>query len=101
MTEAEFIERAETVFDRIEHALDASDADCSVNQGVLQIEFDDGSRIIVNRHAPNREIWVAAKAGGFHYAWKDGAWRNTRDGSELFETLTKLISTQAGEDIAL
>jgi CyaY protein len=101
MTETEFGGRADAVFARIETALDATDVDYGVEQGVLQIEFDDGSQIIVSRHTPNREIWVAAKAGGFHYGWKDGAWLDTRSGEELFATLARLVSAQAGEEVVL
>ena len=41
--------------------------DWSLNDGILEIECEDGSKLIVNRHVPNREIWVAARSGGFHF----------------------------------
>jgi len=41
------------------------------------------ARSSFNRQAVNKELWVAAKSGGFHYAFRDNAWHNTRDGSEL------------------
>ena len=69
--------------------------------GVLEIEFADGSKIIVNRHGVAREIWVAAKAGGFHFRRDGEAWRDTRDGAELMEKLSVLASQQAGEKIVL
>ena len=48
---------------------------------MLEIEFADGSKIIVNRHGAAREIWVAARSGGFHFRWDGAAWRDTRDGT--------------------
>ena len=98
MTESEFNELADAVFDRIEQALDATDADVeySLAGGVLELEFEDGSKIIINRHAPNREIWLAAKSGGFHYAWQDGQWFSRRDGSELFGKLGELVQSGCG-----
>ena len=86
---------------RIEQALDASDADIEYNLagGVLELEFDDGSKIIVNRHAPNREIWLAARSGGFHYAWQDGQWYSRRDGSELYGKLGELVRLGSGANI--
>jgi iron-sulfur cluster assembly protein CyaY len=98
MTESEFNELADAVFKRIEQAVDASEADVdyTLNGGVLELEFDDGSKIIVNRHTPNREIWLAAKSGGFHYAWRDGQWTSQRDGSELFGRLGELIRAGCG-----
>jgi len=67
MDESVFIAAADATLDKIGLALDAAletsdaDLDWSLRDGVLTIECDDGSRIIVNRHVPNREMWVAAK----------------------------------------
>ncbi len=99
MTENEFNELADAVFDRIEQAIDASGADieCNLNGPVLELEFDDGSQIVINRHGPNQEIWLAAKSGGFHYAHQDGEWMSRRDGSELFSKLGELVKMGAGK----
>lgn len=93
MTESEFIRLADEVFTRIENTLDAGedDVEYSFNGSVLEIEFDDDSKIIVNRHTPNREIWIAARSGGFHYGFKDGQWLSQRDGGELFGKLNELL----------
>ncbi len=49
-----------------------------------EIEFvDNGSKIIVNSQAPMKEMWVAARSGGFHYSRVDDEWINTRDGSRV------------------
>ena len=63
---------------------------------MLEIEYADGSRMIINRHGAAREIWVAARAGGFHFRWDGGVWRDTRDGTELFAALSRLVSAQSG-----
>ncbi|MEI7843408.1 MAG: iron donor protein CyaY [Gallionellaceae bacterium] len=90
MTESEFTQLADTIFARIENALDHTDIDCNLNGGVMELELEDGAKIIINRHTPNRELWIAAKSGGFHYHLKEGQWVNTRDGSEFFSTLSTL-----------
>ena len=84
-------------------ALDAADADLdwADNDGVLSIECADGSRVIVNRHVPNRELWVAAKSGGFHFRAEGGAWRDTRSGEELGAALQRLLHGQAGVGVRL
>ena len=69
--------------------------------GVLELEFGNGSKIIVNRHGAAREIWVAARSGGFHFRWDGAAWRDTRDGAELFAALSKLVSAQSGTGVIL
>ena len=104
MDDKEFNTLAEATLARIDAALEASgaDVDCQlVAGGVLEIEFDDGSKIIVNRHGVAREIWVAARSGGFHFRWDGAVWRDTRDDAELMEKLSALASQQAGETIAL
>jgi CyaY protein len=103
MTETEFLAIAESVLDAIENAFERAgeeadvDVECSRSGNVLEIEFvDNGSKIIVNTQAPMREIWVAARAGGFHYRLNDGRWLDTRDGSELYSSLSRLAGLQAG-----
>jgi CyaY protein len=102
--DSQFEALATQALDRVEAALEASgiDADFELKEGgVLEIEFADQSKIIVNRHAAAREIWVAARAGGFHFRWDGAAWRDTREGSELFAALSKLVSAQGGEAVLL
>ena len=96
--ESAFVALSDRVLDTIGAALDAaeSDLDWSENDGVLTIEFADGSRVIVNRHVPNRELWVAAKSGGFHFRAEGGAWRDTRSGEELGTALERLLRAQGG-----
>jgi len=57
--------------------------------------------MIVNRHAAAREIWVAARSGGFHFRWDGRQWRDTRNGTELFAALSKLVSAQSGRPVVL
>lgn len=104
MDDNEFNALADGILARIEAALEASDADIDFELaagGVLEIEFADGGKIIVNRHGVAREIWVAARAGGFHFRWDGVRWLDTRDGAELMEKLSLLASQQAGEPVTL
>src|SRR6476620_3837353 len=108
MSETEFLDLAESTLNTIESAMDQLndqdllDVECKRSGNVLEIEFiDNGSKIIVNSQAPMREMWVAAKAGGYHYKHDGSAWRNTRDGSELFATLSALSSAQGGAPVTL
>jgi CyaY protein len=98
MTESDFNELSDAVFARIEQAIDASGADieCNLNGAVMEIEFVDGSQVIVNRHAPNQEMWLAAKSGGFHYHFDNEHWLSRRDKSEFFSQLAQLIQLGAG-----
>ena len=102
MEQREFETRAMAALDALGRALDALEIDFELKEGgVLEIEFDDGAKIIVNRHGAAREIWVAARSGGFHFRWDGAAWRDTRDGSELFAALSKLLSEQLRRGVRL
>jgi len=104
MDEREFAKRADEALGRIEAALEATgvDADVELKEGgVLEIEFDDGSRMVINRHSAARELWVAAPSGGFHFRWDGAVWRDTREGTELFAALSKLVSAHSGRSVRL
>jgi CyaY protein len=103
MTESEFLQLAQDTLDRIEAAVDATGADIEVARSgnVLTLEFGDGAKVIVNSQTPTQQIWVAARSGGFHYSWRDDGWHDTRDGSELFAALSRVVSELAGQPVLL
>ncbi len=99
MTETEFTTSAIAVLTRIEEQLDSLVIDTDFERkgdGILEIEFENGSKIIVNLQAPMQEIWVAAKSGGYHFKFDGAAWRDTRSGTELSSALSAYVSQQAG-----
>ncbi|HUN70288.1 MAG TPA: iron donor protein CyaY [Burkholderiales bacterium] len=104
MTESEFESLAGAALAALERAFETSLPDADVQTkgtGVIEIEFDDGSKMVINRHGAAREIWVAAKSGGFHFRHDGAAWRDTRDGTELFAAVSKLASQQCGTPVEL
>ncbi|MGL1446754.1 iron donor protein CyaY [Vibrio parahaemolyticus] len=108
MTESDFLDLADATLNAIETALedacDASDLDveCSRSGNVLEIEcVDNGSKIIINSQAPMQEMWLAARSGGFHYKFDGSHWLNTRDGTELYATLSEVVSSQAGVPVTI
>lgn len=108
MNEAEFLAIAEPMLERIEALVEAAADNAGVDidlepqaGGILKLEFENGSQIIINRHAAAQEIWVAARSGGFHFRPEGDRWIGTRDGAELLESLAGLISQQAGTRVTL
>lgn len=101
MTESEFLQHSDALFAHIEDQIDEGgwDFDCQLSGNVLTIEAGDGTQIIVNRHTPNQELWIAAKSGGYHFAENNGRWLATRDGSEFFAVLNQVLSAAAGEEV--
>ena len=104
MTESEFESLAGAALAALESAFESALPDADVQAkgpGLVEIEFDDGSKMVINRHGAAREIWVAAKSGGFHFRHDGTAWRDTRDNTELFAAVSKLASLQAGAAVVL
>lgn len=104
MTDTEFEALAEAALAAVERAIEASGLDIDMQAkgaGVLELEFQDGSKMIINRHAAAREIWVAARSGGFHFRHDGTVWRDTRDAAELYAALSRLVSAQAGAPVTL
>lgn len=103
MTESEFLSLTDAIFAQIINAIDAADADIDplLTGNVLELDCDAGGKIIVNRHAANQELWIAAKSGGFHYRLQDGQWRDSRSGGEFFTDLARLLLAQSGSSLDL
>jgi CyaY protein len=103
MTDPEFMDRAELLLARIESCCDRindeSDADIDNQRvgGMITLTFARGSQIIVNLQKPLHEVWMAARAGGFHYKFDGARWVDTKGNGEFFENLSRYASEQAGE----
>lgn len=107
MSEQAFHQAAEATLDAIESGLerlvDTADLEMDIERqgNVITLVFEDESRIVVNSHGAAREIWVAARSGGFHYRQIDGRWVDGRSGDELFAALSRLVSAQSGVPVRL
>jgi len=75
------------------------DIDANRHGGMVELEFPDGSKIVVNKQPPLHEVWLAARQGGYHFRRVDGAWRDTRDGVEFLARLTEEAGVQAGKPL--
>ena len=105
MSDADYRRLSAAALSTIEATVDAwleddvVDIDTHRTGGLLELSFPGGSKIIVNTQPPLQELWLAARAGGFHFRHRDGRWRDTRSGQEFFETLSVQASAQAGKHL--
>jgi CyaY protein len=72
---------------------DVIDVDSHRTGGLLELGFPDGSKIVINTQPPLHELWLAARAGGYHFKYFDGQWRE-REGREFYELLSEAASAQ-------
>jgi CyaY protein len=98
LEESAFHERVDAVLAAIEMAIDedAPDIDSEIGGGILTLEFENRSKVIINRQTPNREIWVAAKSGGFHFRFDGDTWCDTRSLERLDTLLSRVVFEQSG-----
>ena len=106
MTDTEFLDQAEAVLRAIEACCDRindeSNADIDNQRvgGMVTLVFANRSQIVVNLQKPLHEIWLAAKAGGFHYKFDGRQWLDTKGHGEFFANLSAHASEQAGLPLA-
>jgi frataxin len=86
--------------ERIEDGL--GDADVELRGGILTIELGDGAQFVVNKHAPNRQIWLSSPvSGASHFGWIGDAWISTRGPERLEPMLTAELARLTGTEIDL
>jgi CyaY protein len=102
MTDNEYLDHAEAALSALERACDcindSTDADIDNQRvgGMITLTFSNGSQIIVNLQKPLQELWMAARAGGFHFRFDGKQWLDTKGQGEFFERLSACASEQSG-----
>lgn len=105
MNDSDYLRLAQAVLGAVEAQADAwlqddtIDIDTHRTGGLLELVFPNSSRIVINTQPPLQELWLASRAGGYHYRFDQGRWLDTRDGSEFFEVLSREASAQAGQPL--
>ena len=102
MTDLEYLDRAEALLRRVEACCDRlnddTDADIDAQRvgGMVTLVFSNRSQIVINLQKPLHEVWLAARAGGFHYRWIEGQWQDTKGQGEFWQSLSQHASAQSG-----
>ena len=101
-----FIELADRCLSHVESWLedfDPDELDFATSDGVVTLEFSDGTRFVLNRQAAADQMWFAAGARAWHYGWDaDGErWCDDRDGHELFANVAGVVSEKLGRAVSL
>ena len=101
LTEAQFHALVDEVQTRVEDIFDDADSDIDVENagGVLTVRFENRSQLILSRQPPLRQLWVAARSGGFHFDYDADArvWVCQGSGEPLGALLSRVAGEQGGE----
>jgi CyaY protein len=106
MTDPEFMDRAETLLQKVEASCDRindetdADVDNQRTGSMVTLTFPNQTQIVINLQKPLQEVWMAAKTGGYHYRWQDGLWQDTKGQGDFFSELARNATAQAGRDLA-
>ena len=106
MTDSDFLDRAEALLAKVEACCDRindeTDADVDNQRvgGMVTLTFRNGTQIVVNLQKPLHEVWMAARAGGFHYKFDGAQWMDTKGSGEFFAHLSRYASEQSGLALA-
>ena len=93
----------ESFMDGIEAVL-GDQADVDLEGGILTIELDAGGQYVINKHEPNRQIWMSSPASvATHYDYNTYAeqWRCKRSGDYLDEKLAAELKASTGVAVRL
>ncbi|MCS3457508.1 iron donor protein CyaY [Aeromonas rivuli] len=101
MKDHEYHALVDTFFQYVEDTIDANypDIDCERAGGVLNLAFENKTKVILNKQEPLHQIWVATRENGFHFELKGDTWIDNRFGHELKALLTRACTLQSGEDV--
>jgi len=105
MSENAFNHRLDDLMVAIEDAIEDSglDIDYETSAGILTLTFENDSKIILSRQGVMRQLWLAAKSGGFHFDFSEenDEWICDSNGETLTQLLNRCASEQADENISL
>jgi frataxin len=108
ISEAAFQRIADQVLDAIVLAVEAKlddRLDVELQEGILTIDMEDGGRYLINKHAPNQQIWLSSPASGawhFASAGPGAGWVSTRDpGTTLAGLLRQELKAATGVELDL
>lgn len=93
-------EMLERIADSVDEAL-GDDIDVDLREGILTLSLDGGGQYVINKHGPNREIWLSSPvSGALHFAYADGDWISTREPRvALDQLLVKELKDKYGVDL--
>jgi len=105
MDEPSYQKLADKTLRRVEDMfrdVDPDDADYDRAGDVLTFTFRDGTKCVLNTQRPTRQLWLAAKASAWHFAYdaNHDRWIDEKGtGIELFAKLVEIARAHAAIDV--
>lgn len=80
---------------------DPDELDFATSDGVVTLEFADGTKFILNRQRGTNQMWYAAGVRAWHYDWDEESksWKDDRDGHDLLGNVAKSVGEKLGRGV--
>ena len=105
ISEHDYQARAFPELEALVAALDAypDELFAELEADVINIEFEDHTRYVVNSHLAARQIWLAAERSAWHFDYVEqrASWLDTKTQAELWAQLEQLLARKLGHPVAL
>ncbi len=106
LDESEFEKLASAVIDRFAEAIDdalGDQIDVDMHGGILTLTLPGKAQYIINKHGPNREIWLSSPvSGAAHFAFDGKVWVSTRNPDQILDRLlSKELADKFGVEVTL
>ena len=68
---------------------------------VLNVEFEDGEKIVITPQSPLEQLWISANYAGHRFNWNGTEWTHEKSGETLTSFLASLLSQKLGMHVTL
>lgn len=104
MDRQQYLKRADACLAKVEdwlEAFDPDELDYTTSDGVVSLQFADGTKYVLNRQSAATQMWFAAGARAWHYNWDEprATWVDDRDGHDLFARIGEVVSGKLGRPV--
>lgn len=106
METTEYLKHAGACLVKVENWLedfDPDELDYTPSDGVITMEFADGTKFVLNRQGAASQVWLAAGARAWHFNFDAaaGQWIDDKEGRELFSRISEVVSAKLGRQVEL
>ena len=103
-TDAIFRKSAEALLERLLIQLDEVDFDefePRYTSGSLNIQFDNGSVVMLSMQTPTHELWLSANYTAWHFLCVGGEWIERDTSESMLEVLSSILSEKFQQQVQL
>ena len=81
--------------------IDFDDFEPRYAEGSLNIQFDDGTTIMLSLQTPTHELWLSANYTAWHFVCVSGQWIERDSSESMLVVLNTILSNKMNESIQL